>query len=146
MTAMTAETAPRPTLEELVDRLIDAVFGDERSPTTSPARMIYEARRLRQAGDLDAALALSANLDLAGATDGEVRWADAEFLDLARRRFRAERAELYRAGAGRAAVLVPLDEATLEARAVLNMRWRPGQVVSRRSLRSLRPLSQGGSR
>ncbi len=155
MTAATTATAtptrPGPTLEELVDRLIDAFFGlDPIVPVrTSPARAIHEARRLRRAGQLDATLDVFAELDLAGATDGEVRWTCAEFLDLARRRFRAVDASLYRAASGRTAVLTPLDEAldegTLEVRAVLNMRWRPGKVVSRRSLRGLRPLENGGT-
>jgi hypothetical protein len=155
MTAATTATAistrPGPTLEELVDRLIDAVFGlDPTVPArSSPARAIHEARRLSREGELDQALAVFAELDLTGATDGETRWAQAEFLDLARRRFGGEDAWLYRAGSGRAApvsrhgagVLTPLDEGTLEVRAVLGMRWRPGKRVSRRSLRGLRPLT-----
>ena len=148
MTAASTPTAistqPSPTLEELVDRLIDAVFGlDPAVPArTSPARAIHEARRLRQTGELDQALAVFADLDLTGATEGETRWTCAEFLDLARRRFGGEDARLYRQGAGRAAVLTPLDDdETLEVRAVLGMRWRPGKLVSQRSLRGLRPLS-----
>ena len=45
----------------------------------------------------------------------------------------------------RAAVLVPpaADNATLEVAAVLGMRWPVGKVVSRRSLRGLKPLAQG---
>ena len=147
MTAATAiPTSSSPTLEELVDRLIDAVFGLEpaTSPRTSPARAIHEARRLRQTGELDQALAIFTELDLTGATDGEVRWTHAEFLDLARRRFGGEDALLYRQGMGQAAVLVPLEEGTLEVRAVLGMRWWPGKLVSRRSLRGLRPLGKGG--
>ena len=150
MTAATTATAiptrPSPTLEELVDRLIDAIFGlDPAVPArTSPARAIHEARRLRQVGELDQALAVFAELDLTGATEGETRWTYAEFLDLARRRFSGEDAQLYRAGSGRAAVLIPLDDGTLEVRAVLGMRWRPSKLVSRRSLRGLRPLGKGG--
>ncbi|MCY3573007.1 MAG: hypothetical protein OXH48_02190 [Chloroflexi bacterium] len=146
--ATTTMTAPRPTLEELVDRIIDAIFGLEETilPKTSPARAIHEARRLRQTGDPDAALAVFADLDLSEATDGEGRWAHAEFLDLARRRFRADDALVYRPGAGRAAVLTALDRGTLEVRAVLGMRWRPGKLVSQRSLRGLRPLARGGAR
>ena len=149
MTAATTATAiptrPSPTLEELVDRLIDAVFGLDSTGAvparTSPARTIHEARRLRQSGELDQALAVFANLDLTGATEGEARWACADFLDLARRRFGGDDAQLYRQGSGRAAVLTPLDDETLEVRAVLAMRWRPGKLVSRRSLRGLRPLT-----
>ena len=142
-TAPAIATRPTPTLEELVDRLIDAIFGlDPAVPArTSPARAIHEARRLRQASELDQALAVFAELDLAGATDGEARWTYAEFLDLARRRFGGEDAQLYHAGSGQAAVLIPLGDGTLEVRAVLGMRWRPGKLVSRRSLRGLRPLT-----
>ena len=43
----------------------------------------------------------------------------------------------------RVAALVPKDDGTLEVVAVLGMRWRPGKVVSARSLRGLRPLSGG---
>ena len=146
-TATVISTPPTATLEELVDRLIDAVFGlDPAVPArTSPARTIHEARRLRQVGELDQALALFAELDLADATEGETRWATAEFLDLARRCFGAEDARLYRQGNGQAAVLTPLDDdETLEVRAVLGMRWRPGKLVSQRSLRGLRPLRKGG--
>ena len=148
--ATTTMAAPRPTLEELVDRIIDAIFGLDETilPKTLPARAIHEARRLRQAGDLDAALAVFAELDLNEAIDGEGRWAYTEFLDLARRRFRDDEAFVYRPGTGRAAVLTADahdDDGTLEVRAVLGMRWRPGKVVSRRSLRSLRPLANGGT-
>ncbi len=148
--ATTTMTAPQPTLEELVDRIIDAIFGlgETVQPITSPARVIHEARRLRQSGDLDQALALFADLDLTGATRGEQRWAHAEFLDLARRRFRDQNALVYRPGTGRAAVLTNhavVCDGTLEVRAVLGMRWRPGKLVSRRSIRGLRPLTKGGA-
>ena len=149
MTATTtAATAPQPTLEELVDRIIDAIFGDDAPtpPSTSPARGIHEARRLRSIGDLDAALAVFAGLDSEGATDGETRWAYAEFLNLAKRRFPGEDALVYSPGPGRAAVLTPSGDGTLEVRAVLGMRWHRGKRVSRRSLRGLRPLhGRGGS-
>ena len=149
-TAITNVSAPRPTLEELVDRIIDAIFGLDASvqPRTSPARDLHEARRLRQAGDLDRALAVFVELDLSEATDGERRWAYAEFLDLALRRFRDADALLYRPGTGRAAVLTARadgDDGALEVRAVLGMRWRPGKLVSRRSLRGLTPLAKGGA-
>ncbi len=146
-TATATSTRPSRTLEELVDRLIDAVFGPEPAvqPRTSPARTIHEARQLRRIGELDQALAVFAELDLSEATQGEVRWTYTEFLDLARRLFGGDDACLYRAGSGRAAVLTPLDDdETLEVRAVLAMRWRPGKLVSRRSLRGLRPLRKGG--
>ena len=145
-TVISTSTGPRPTLEELVDRLIDAVFGLDPAvpPRTSPARAIHKARRLRQTGELDHALAVFVDLDLTGATDGETRWATAEFLDLARRCFGSEDALLYRQGTGQAAILNPLDDddEMLEVRALLGMRWRPGKLVSRRSLRGLRPLTR----
>ncbi|MDE2967390.1 MAG: hypothetical protein OXS30_07905 [Chloroflexota bacterium] len=149
--ATTTMTAPRPTLEELVDRIIDAIFGLDETvqPLTSPARGIHEARRLRQTGDLDRALAAFTDLDLSEATEGERRWAHSEFLDLARRRFRDDEALVYRPGTGRAAVLTADalgDDGTLEVRAVLGMRWRPGKLVSQRSLRGLRPLARSGAR
>ena len=51
---------------------------------------------------------------------------------------------VYSQGDGRAAALVPTgDDGSLEVVAVLGMRWRPGKVVSRRSLRGLRPLCGG---
>ena len=51
---------------------------------------------------------------------------------------------VYSQGAGRAAALVPGgDRGTPEVAAVLGMRWRPGKLVSRRSLRGLRPLTGG---
>ena len=147
-TAISTSTGPRPTLEELVDRLIDALFGVDPAvpPRTSPARDIHEARRLRQTGELDQALAVFADLDLSEATDGETRWTCAEFLDLARRCFDGDDARLYRQGTGHAAVLTPLDDddKMFEVRAVMGMRWRPGKLVSRRSLRGLRPLRKGG--
>ena len=147
ITATTIVTAPRPTLEELVDRIIDAAFGlvETVRPLTSPARGIHEARRLRQTGDLERALAVFADVDLSGATDGERRWAYAEFLDLAGRRFAGADAWLYSPATGRATVLTPCGTAALQVEAVLGMRWRPGKVVSRRSLRGLRPLATGGA-
>ncbi len=145
--AITTSTAPRPTLEELVDRLIDAIFGldEPAQPATSPARVIHEARRLGRAGELDGALAVFADIDLSSATEGERRWAYAEFLGLARRHIGDARAQLYNPGIGRAAVLTPSDDGTLEVRAVLGMRWHHGKVVSQRSLRGLKPLSKGGA-
>ena len=148
MTATTTTaTALRPTLEELVDRLIDAIFGlDEPAhPATCPARAIHEARHLGRAGDLDGAFAVFADIDLSSATEGERRWAYAEFLGLARRQIGDVRAQLYNPGIGRAAVLTPCGEGTLEVRAVLDMRWRPVKRVSRRSLRGLKPLAKGGA-
>ena len=127
-----------------------ALFGDEpetAAPTTPQGltRSVHEARRLRQAGDLDGALAVLAGVDTATATTREARWAHAEWTDLARRRFGDRGVLLYRQGAGRAAALAPRDDGALEVVAVLGLRWQPGKTVSRRSLRGLRPLKEGAS-
>ena len=53
---------------------------------------------------------------------------------------------MYSQGAGRAAVLTPREDGTLEVLAVLSMRWQRGKVVSDKSLRGLRSLNGGGSR
>ena len=129
-----------------------ALFGAEpetAAPTATTAtqglaRSVHEARRLRQAGDLEGALAVLAWVD-ATATTREARWAYAEWLDLVRRRFGDRDVLLYRQGAGRAAALAPRADGALEAVAVLGLRWEPGKVVSRRSLRGLRPLKGGAS-
>ena len=135
-------------LEELVDRMMDALFPREAETaetTWTVARSVHEARRLRQAGDLDGALELLAGADMKQVTDREARWAYGEWLDVARRRYGDEDALLYRQGTGRAATLVPSGSGALEVVAVLGMRWRPGRVVSRRSLRGLGPLAKGGA-
>ena len=140
---MDTETArPRRSLEELVDRLIEALFKEETEAAEPNAtRTIHEARRLRQAGDVDTALATLAGMDVGKATAEEARWAFSEWKQLVRRRFGGSDAVLYTQGTGRAAALVPHgDGGTLEVAAVLGMRWRPGKVVSERSLRGLRPL------
>ena len=112
--------------------------------TPSMARSVHEARRLRQAGDLDGALAVLAGADTARAETREARWAYAEWTDLVRRRFGDRDALVYSQGTGKAAALVPSgDDGTLEVAAVLGMRWEPGKVVSRRSLRGLRSLNGG---
>ena len=139
----------RPGLEELVDRVIEAIFGSdepvaETPPVPSVARSVHDARRLRQAGDLDGALALFAGMDTGRATARESRWAHAEWLDLARRRFRDGNALVYSPGAGHAAALARLEDGALEVLAVLDMHWQPGKALSRRSLRGLRPLRRGG--
>ncbi len=138
---------PRRSLEELVDRVMAALFGDEpetaaQAATPNVARSVHEARRLRQAGDVDGALAVLAGLDTAAAAQ-EARWAFAEWTDLVKRRFGDRVALVYGQGAGRAAVLIPRDDGTLVVAAVLGMRWRPGKVVSWRSLRGLKPLAKG---
>ena len=135
---------PRRSLEELVDRLIDALFAantETEEPTAT--RSIHEARRLRQAGDTDTALTVLGGVNPAKATTREVRWAFSEWKALVKRRFGGVDAALYTQGAGRAAALVPQGNGTLEVVAALGMRWRPGKLVSERSLRGLRPLHGG---
>ena len=128
-------TGTRPRPSQLVDRLMAALFRVEleTAPKTeipSVARSVHEARRLRQAGDIDTARVAT----------GEARWAYAEWTDLVRRRFGDRDALAYSQGVGWAAALVPHGDGTLEVVAVLGTRWRPGKVVSQRSLRGLRPL------
>ena len=138
---------PERRLEELAGRVIDALLaGIGAKSERSVARAVHDARRLRQAGDLDGALAVYAGADVAGAQADETRWAYGEWLSLARRRFGDRDALVYSAGTGRAAVLAPGNEdGMLEVLAVLGMRWQPGQRVSRRSLRGLRPLAGGAA-
>ena len=135
---------PRRSLEELVDRLIDTLFKVNTGTETaeqSVTRSIHEARRLRQAGDVDGGLAILADMDVAKAETREVRWAFSEWKQLVKRRFGGSDVMLYTQGTGRASALVPHGgDGTLEVAAVLGMRWRPGKVVSGRSLRGLRPL------
>ena len=142
----TAVDRPRRSLEELVDQLMVALFKTEEAETAerSATRSIHEARRLRQAGDVDTALAVLGSVDAAKATQREARWAFSEWTQLVKRRFGGSGALVYSQGTGRAAALVPTgDGGTLEVAAVLGMRWRPGKVVSGRSLRGLRPLAGG---
>ena len=153
---MDTETVqPRRSLEELVDQLFAAMgFGHETEAHTAEpmaaaqeagaVRSIHEARRLRQAGDVDGALAAVAGVDAGRATPREARWVFSEWKQLVRRRFGDRDPLVYSQGTGRAAALVPHgDGGTLEVAAVLGMRWRPGKVVSERSLRGLRPLAGG---
>ena len=137
----------RRSLEELVDQIFAAMgFKDDSAETAepqTPTRSIHEARRLRQAGDVDTALAVLGSIDTARAEPKQVRWAFSEWKGLVRRRFGDRGAVLYSQGAGRASALVPQGDGTLEVAAVLGMRWRPGKVVSERSLRGLRPLAGG---
>ena len=143
----TMDTAvqPRRSLEELVDRLMGSLkFGDgDGTAERSTARTIHEARRLRQAGDVDGALEVLSGVETAGAETNHVRWAFSEWKQLVKRRFGHRDALLYSQGTGRAAALTPNGDGTLAVVAVLGMRWRPGRVVSARSLRGLRPLAGG---
>ena len=149
MTTMTLETtASMRRLEELVDRLLAALLGDAAlTDTAAPslARTVHEARRLRQSGDLDGALAAFHGVDTAQASDSELRWLYAEWLDIARRRFAGGDALLYSPATGKAAALVERSDGSLEVVFVLGIRWPVGKRVSRRSLRGLKPLAKGGS-
>ena len=141
---MDAVDRPRRSLEELVDRLIDALFpAQTETVETSVTRSIHEARRLRQAEDVDGGLAILAGMDMAKAEKGEARWAFSEWTQMVKQRFGGRKPVLYSQGTGRAAALMPQGNGTLEVAAVLGMRWRPGKVVSGRSLRGLRPLNGG---
>ena len=144
------DVRPRRSLEELVDRLIAALFKEEEpeaeqaTETPSVAKSLHEARRLRQAGDIDTALAVLAGMEVSKAERHEARWAYAEWTDLVRRRFGDRNVMVYSQGTARAAALVPTDDGgTLEVAAVLGLRWKPGKLVSERSLRGLRPLNGG---
>ena len=152
MTLMTMETpASLRRLEELVDRLLAALLGDgaaadaDSAPSVSLVRSVHEARRLRQSGDLDGALATLADIDPGQAGDPALRWLYAEWLDIARRRFARHNAMLYSPATGKAAALLERSDGSLEAAAVLGMRWPVGKLVSRRSLRGLKPLHKGGA-
>ena len=143
----TMETAAGPrrkTLEELVEGLMDALKFKTETAEPGAARSIHEARRMRQAGDVDGALALLAEVDTASAETNQARWVYSEWRQLVRRRFGDHDVVVYSQGNGRAAALVPTgDGGTLEVVAVVGMRWRPGKLVSERSLRGLRPLNGG---
>ena len=139
---------PERRLEELAGLVIDALLasiGGKRD--RSVARAVHDARRQRQAGDLDGAMAAFADLDPADASETEARWAYGEWIGLVRRRFAGSGAAVYSPGTGRAAVLAQTEgeDGMLEVLTVLGMRWQPGQRVSRRSLRGLRPLVGGAS-
>ena len=147
-TMETTVVEPRRSLEELVDQLFAAMgFTDETEAGAveqSATRSIHEARRLRQAGDVDTALAVLGDVDMGKATPRETRWAFSEWKQMVRRRFAGREALVYSQGTGRAAAVAPQgDGGTMEVVAVLGMRWRPGKVVSGRSLRGLRPLTGG---
>lgn len=134
-------------LEELVDRLIDALFGEMGRPADSAPqvrRRIHDARRLRRAGDLDGALAAFAEVDATGADRAVAHWAHSEWLRLIRGRFGRE-AFVYSPATARAATLVASGDGALEVVATLGMRWPVGKRISRRSLRGLKPLRKGGA-
>ena len=146
---MDTETArPRRNLEELVDQVFAAMGLTDETETEaveqSATRSIHEARRLRQSGDVGTALAVLGDVDMGKATPRETRWAFSEWKQMVRRRFGDRDALVYSQGAGRAAAVAPQgDGGTMEVVAVLGMRWKPGKLVSGRSLRGLRPLNGG---
>ncbi len=141
-TIETEMARPQRSLEELVDRLMEALFAaNAEKAEPSATRSIHEARRFRQVGDLDSALGVLAGLDLTKVDTRLARWVFSEWKQLVKRRFAGRGAALYAQGTGRAAALVPRDGGgTLEVVAVLGMRWKPGKLVSARSLRGLRPI------
>ena len=101
------EARPRRSLEELVDRLIAALFKGQEPVLTEPAtetpsvaKSLHEARRLRQAGDVDGALAVLAGTDTTKAEPHQARWAYAEWMQLVKRRFGDRDALVYSQGAG----------------------------------------------
>ena len=133
---------PRIELEYLVERVLESLVIGEMG-VRHVVQGVHEARRMRQAGDIDGALKALATLDTTRATRGELRWAYSEWLVMARRRFRGCNALLYSQGTGRAAALLRRSDGTLEVAATLGMRWQRGNVLSRRSLRGLKPLEGG---
>ena len=147
MNSRTQAARPRPSLEELVDRLMAELFAvntvNEVTGEPSAPRSIHEARRLRQTGDMDGALAALARMDVKRAETRHAQWAFTEWRQLVRRQFADRDAALYTQGTGRAAALAPHGDGTLEVVAALGMGWKPGKLVSRRSLRGLRPLMGG---
>ena len=104
------------------------------------AKSVHDARRLRQTGDLDGALAIFAGVDAGKANEKEARWAYAEWQALARCRFGDRELLVYSQDTGKAALLAPHGDGAAEVLAVLGMRRQPGKVVSIKSLRGLRPL------
>ena len=109
MTTITLESSSTTgRLEELVDRLLAALFSPEPETAESAPGMVktvHEARRLRQSGDLDGALAVLADVYPADASADELRWLYTEWQDIARRRFADEEAMLYSPDTGKAAAL-----------------------------------------
>ena len=104
---------PRRSLEELVDRLMAAMFPEQ--PQTAPAtetpsvaKCVHEARRMRQAGDIDTALAVLAGMEVSKAERhrGSVglRRVDGPG---SKRRFGDRNVMVYSQGTARAAALVP---------------------------------------
>ena len=144
MTMTNQALATDRSLEDLVDRVMDALLGQTSREAQSVARSVHDSRRRRRSGDTGGALAVLGGVDIRRATEGEVRWAYSEWLGLARSRFAGSGALLYSQGTGRGAVLSPTADGMLEVAAAIGMRWQPGRLVSRRSVRGIRPLDGGG--
>ena len=145
MTTTAMASSGSTSLEDLVGRLMDALPWEKLpEQVSSLVRTVHESRRLRKLGDLDGALAMFAGAGTSKTTRDEGRWAHSEWLGLVRRRFGEAGVMVYSPIMGRAAALVPETDGTLEVVSVLGMEWQPGKVVSRHSLRGLRPL-RGGS-
>ena len=112
-----------------MDRLLAALFPPEPEPSeTAPnlVRTVHDARRLRQSGDLDGALAAFNGVDTTNASDSQLRWLYGEWLDIARRRFAGDNAALYSPATGKAAVLVPTGDGRVDSRR------RPGDALAYR--------------
>ncbi len=134
---------PMVALEPLVDRLIAAIFGKEtQGDSLSIGKAVHEARRLRREDKLDDALLTLADADASHAALHQRRWLYNEWLELVRRRFGLRQIVVYTQGDGHAAALEQVAQGDLEVVAALGMKWRPGKVVSRRSLRGLRALNE----
>ena len=146
MTTATEFMDDRPTvaLEPLVDRLIAAIFGrgDARQESLGIGKAVHEARRLRREGKLDDALLTLADSDASHGSLDQRRWLYNEWLELVKRRFGRRQIVVYTQGDGHAAALEQVAQGDLEVVAALGMKWRPGKVVSRRSLRGLRALNE----
>ena len=137
------EERPLAALEPLVDRIIAAIFGGRSAGTErlSVGKAVHEARRLRRENRLDDALLTLADADVRYAALEQKRWLYNEWLDLVRRRYGRRQVHVYTQGDGRAAALEQVGRGDLEVVAAIGMKWRPGKVVSRRSLRGLRDLN-----
>ncbi len=144
-TAMATELIderPMAALEPLVDSVIAAIFGGRNAGTErlSIGKAVHEARRLRRQNKLGDALQTLADADAAYAALEQKRWLYNEWFDLVRRLYGRRQVYLYTQGDGRAAALEQVSRGDLAVVAAIGMKWRPGKVVLRRSLRGLRNL------
>ena len=116
-----------------------------KAETPSVARSVHEARRLRQAGDLDGALAVFAGVDTARAETREARWAYAEWTDLVKRRFGDRDAPGLQPGRGTGRGAGSLGRRLAGGGGGPGDALAGGQGRLRRSLRGLKPLGGGAS-